>query len=84
MLIIRQYEYTGRSKKGKGYVFGSGENKINPIHGADLAEVCVNAAVGDKKEIKVGGPDIFSHNEILRIALNTLNKDAKISRITFG
>ncbi|NNG26902.1 MAG: SDR family oxidoreductase, partial [Ignavibacteriaceae bacterium] len=51
-------EYMQMAKKGKGYVFGSGENKINPIHGEDLAEVCVNASKGDEKEIKIGGPDM--------------------------
>lgn len=74
-------EYMQMAKKGKGYVFGSGENKINPIHGEDLAEVCVNAAAGDEKEINVGGPDVLTHNEILTIAFNSLNKDVKISRI---
>ena len=69
------------AKKGKGYVFGSGEYKINPIHSADLAEVSVKAATGDEKEINIGGPDILTHNEILTMAFNSLNKSAKISRI---
>jgi len=74
-------EYLQMAKKGKGYLFGSGENKINPIHGADLAEACVNAATGDEKEINIGGPDVLTHNEILTMAFNSLNKRAKISRI---
>jgi uncharacterized protein YbjT (DUF2867 family) len=74
-------EYLKMAKKGKGYVFGSGEYRINPIHGEDLAEVCVNAASGDKNEISVGGPDILTHNEILTIAFESLNKDLKITRI---
>jgi uncharacterized protein YbjT (DUF2867 family) len=74
-------EYLKMAKRGKGYVFGSGEYRINPIHGEDLAEVCVNAASGDKNEISVGGPDILTHNEILTIAFESLKKDVKISRI---
>jgi len=74
-------EYLQMAKKGKGYVFGSGENKINPIHGEDLAEVCVNAAKGDEKEIKIGGPDILTYNEILALAFQTQNKKVKISGI---
>jgi len=31
-------EYLQMAKKGKGYVFGSGENKINPIHGEDIRD----------------------------------------------
>jgi uncharacterized protein YbjT (DUF2867 family) len=74
-------EYLKMAKKGKGYVFGSGEYRINPIHGEDLAEVCVNAATGDEKEINVGGPDILTHNEILTIAFDSIGKTARISRI---
>ncbi len=74
-------DYQQMVKKGRGYVFGSGKNKINPIHGEDLAIICVNAAAGDEKEIKVGGPDILTHNEILTIAFKSLNKKIKISRI---
>jgi len=69
------------AKQGRGYVFGSGEYRINPIHGEDLAEVCVNAADGEEKEINVGGPDVLTHNEILAIAFESLGKPVKISRI---
>ena len=74
-------EYLQMAKKGKGYIFGSGQNKINPIHGKDLAEVCVKAAANDEKEINVGGPDVLTHNEILTIAFNSHNKDVKIAGI---
>ena len=74
-------DYLQMAKKGRGYVFGSGEYRINPIHGEDLAEVCVNAADGDEKEINVGGPDILTHNEIVAIAFESLNKKIKISKI---
>ena len=74
-------DYLQMAKKGRGYVFGSGEFRINPIHGEDLAEVCVNAVNGVEKEINVGGPDIITHNEIVAIAFESLNKKIKISRI---
>ena len=74
-------DYLQMAKKGRGYVFGSGEYKINPIHGEDLAEVCVNAVTGEEKEINVGGPDILTHNEIVAIAFESLNKKIKISRV---
>ena len=48
------------AQKGRASVFGSGENKINPVHGADLAEVCVNALKKPEKEINVGGPKTFT------------------------
>ena len=74
-------EYLQMANKGRGYVFGSGNNRINPVHGKDLAEVCVKAAESQQKEIQVGGPDIFTHNEILTIAFDVLGKQKKISKI---
>ena len=73
-------EYLKMAEDGKGQVFGSGNYRINPIHGEDLAEVCVNAATTEDKEIKVGGPDILTHNAIFEIAFNSLGKKAKISK----
>jgi uncharacterized protein YbjT (DUF2867 family) len=74
-------EYLQMAKKGRGYVFGSGENRINPIHGKDLAEVCVKAAENPQKEIQVGGPDIYTHNDILNLAFEVLGKKSRISKI---
>ncbi|MBT8380260.1 MAG: SDR family oxidoreductase [Ignavibacteria bacterium] len=74
-------EYLQMAKKGRGYVFGSGENKINPIHGEDLAEVCANAVKDDESEIKVGGVDLLTHNEILTTAFESLGKKVKIIKI---
>jgi len=74
-------EYLKMAQKGKGYVFGTGENKINPIHGEDLAKVCVQAASGHEKMIKIGGPDILTHNEILTLAFEALGKNIKTSGI---
>ncbi len=74
-------EYLEMAKKGKGYVFGSGDYKINPIHGKDLAEICVKAASSNDKEIKVGGPDILTHNEIMAIAFDIVTKPVNISKM---
>lgn len=74
-------EYLKMAHSGRGYVVGSGECKINPIHGEDLAEICVFAAAGDEKEIHVGGPDILTQNEIVNMAFEAIGKPVKISRI---
>ncbi len=74
-------EYLQMAKKGRGYVFGTGNNRINPIHGKDLAEVCVKAVDDPRNEIQVGGPDIFTHNDILNLAFEVLGKKSKISKI---
>jgi uncharacterized protein YbjT (DUF2867 family) len=74
-------EFLNMAKKGRVSVFGSGENKINPIHGADLAEACVKTIIESTKEINIGGPEIFTFNEIAELALQAQNKPIKISRL---
>jgi uncharacterized protein YbjT (DUF2867 family) len=74
-------EFLNMAKKGRVSVFGSGENKINPIHGADLAEVCVNLIKESHKEINIGGSKIFTFNEIAELVLQVQNKPIKISRL---
>lgn len=74
-------DYLNMAKQGRGFVFGTGENRMNPIHGEDLAEICVKAADGNEKEINIGGPDVLTHNEILAYAFESYGKTKKISRI---
>ncbi|MEP1151233.1 MAG: SDR family oxidoreductase [Balneola sp.] len=66
------------AEKGRVVLFGNGELKLNPIHGADLAEVCVRAIAQKEKDISVGGPDILTQNEIAEMALYAWNKPASI------
>lgn len=74
-------EFLNMAKKGRVSLFGTGENKINPIHGADLAEACVKAIIETNKEINIGGPEIFTFNKIAELALTIQNKPIKISRL---
>ncbi|MGQ8337848.1 SDR family oxidoreductase [Sunxiuqinia sp. A32] len=72
-------EFLKMTKKGKAELFGDGNYRMNPIHGADLAEVCVNAINTNEKTIEVGGPEVLTHNEMVEIAFSTLNKKVKVS-----
>jgi len=71
-------EFLKMAKKGTVNLFGDGNFMMNPIHGADLAEVCVYAIESDNKTIEIGGPEVLSHNEIADLAFNVLNKKPKI------
>lgn len=71
-------EFLKMAKKGRVYLFGDGKQKLNPIHGKDLAEVCVNAIEQDVKEIDVGSPDLLTQNEIGELALKAHSKSIKI------
>ncbi|MEO9894279.1 SDR family oxidoreductase [Aurantibacter sp.] len=71
-------DFLEMAQKGKVYLFGSGEQKFNPIHGADLAIVCVSAIEAIKPEINIGGPDILTHTEVAKKALLVCGKPIKI------
>ena len=72
-------EFQDMARRGRCWVFGDGTAKLNPIHGADLAEVCVDALVGDESEVQVGGPDILTQREIAALAFQGLGKPARVS-----
>jgi len=72
-------EYLNMARKGRIFLFGNGRAKMNPIHGADLAEVCVSAINSTITEIETGGPQLFTQTEIAGLAFNTLHKKVKIT-----
>jgi len=77
-------EYFKMAEFGRVYLIGNGDNRLNPIHGADLAKVCVDAVVGLKDEIPVGGPSAYSQRKIGELAFSALGKPPKVSTIPLG
>ena len=69
---------------GRVYLIGDGRKRMNPIHGADLAKVCADAADTRQQEIPVGGPETYTHTEIAELAFSVLGKSPKITRIPAG
>ena len=74
-------EFHTMAQRGRAYLFGRGEFRSNPIHGADLASVCVDTINLPDQELEVGGPETLSHQEIARYAFESLEKPLKISYI---
>lgn len=74
-------EFYEMAKSGRVYLFGDGQIKVNPIHGADLAWRCVEAIFQSEKVIEVGGKEILSHKAIAKIAFEVANKKPKITYI---
>lgn len=76
-------EIFAMAKRGRVWIPG-GRTRFNPIHGADLAEVCLRA-VGDPgahdREIPAGGPDALTMREIAELAFETLGKPPRISTV---
>ncbi len=69
------------ARQGKVYLIGDGHYKSNPIHGQDLADFIVEKMGSAEKEIDVGGPEIFTQNEIAGMAFQALGKKEKIIHI---
>ena len=69
------------ARSGHMFLLGDGTNHVNPIHGADLAKVCVDAAEGSEREICIGGPDIYTFNETVTMAFEVLGKKPWVTHI---
>jgi uncharacterized protein YbjT (DUF2867 family) len=74
-------EFLNMAKRGRIYLFGRGELQTNPIHGEDLATVCVDAIEKSDREIEVGGPEILTQNEIAVTAFDVLGNKPKITHL---
>ncbi len=74
-------EYLKMARNGRVWLVGSGDNRMNPIHGADLAVVCVDAMEGTRREIEIGGPETFTYRQIAELALTTAGKKSRISSV---
>ena len=57
---------------------GDGSLRINPIHGEDMGDICVDAAARGYQEIDIGGPDVFTYEELFTLAFTTINKEPRI------
>ena len=62
-------------------LIGPGTNRVNPIHGADLAVVCADAIESGETEIAVGDPQIMTWQEVAQIAFEVLRRPAKVTSV---
>jgi uncharacterized protein YbjT (DUF2867 family) len=69
------------AEAGRVFLFGSGELKLNPIDGADLAEVIARAIWDGRDYVPVGGPDALTQNELAEAAFKALGKPARITHL---
>lgn len=69
------------AERGRVYLFGDGESLISPIHGADLAKVCVEASDAGLPQVEVGGPEALTHNQIAKLAFAALGTTARVTHV---
>lgn len=72
-------EFYAMARSGRVYLFGKGDVRLNPIHGADLAQFCLEAVESEERELDVGGPEVFSANEIAELAFHTQDRTVQIT-----
>jgi len=74
-------DFLNMAESGRIFLFGSGDLKLNPIDGADLAEVIAGAIWDGRDYVPVGGPDALTQNELAEAAFKALGKPAKITHL---
>lgn len=67
------------ARRGRSFLVGAGTNRFNPIHGADLAEVCVDAMESEERELGAGGPDTMTQRQAAELAFAVLGKEPRIT-----
>jgi len=70
--------------KGRAYLVGTGEARINPIHPTDLAREVVRYIENTNthnRTFEIGGPDIFTYTQIAQMAFQTQEKRPRIGHI---
>ena len=67
--------------KGRVWLFGDGTQRLNPIHGADLAVAVADATDAERGWAEIGGPDVMSQDEIAHAAFAALGTAPRITRL---
>jgi len=60
-------EIAGMARRGLNVVVGDGRSRINPIHGADVAEEvihCIADTSRHNRAMDLGGPDTYTYREL--------------------
>lgn len=72
-------DFLAMAQSGRVWLFGDGSNRINPIHGKDLATAAAEAIQAELAWLDVGGPDIMTQRELAETAFASLGKPPKIT-----
>jgi uncharacterized protein YbjT (DUF2867 family) len=73
--------YLSMAARGRAYLIGDGQHRINPISGADVAAACVDAAEAGHPELDLGGPDVLRHADIARLAADATGRSIRTTRL---
>lgn len=68
----------GMAERGRIWLAGDGSQRLNPIHGADLADFMVQRLWGAAGEYDVGGPEVLSQQQIAAMAFMAVGRTQHI------
>ncbi len=60
---------------------GDGRARTNPIDERDLAEIVVDAALGDAREVSAGGPEVMTRGELFEQIAAAAGRRVRIVRV---
>jgi uncharacterized protein YbjT (DUF2867 family) len=69
------------AKSGRVWLFGDGSQRLNPIHGADLALATADATDAGRGWAEIGGPDVMTQDEIARAAFAALGTAPRVTHL---
>jgi uncharacterized protein YbjT (DUF2867 family) len=69
------------ARKGRVWLIGSGNHRVNPIHGADLAVACADAIEGADGDIEVGGPETMTWEDVATVAFDARDRRAVVTHL---
>jgi uncharacterized protein YbjT (DUF2867 family) len=72
------------AQRGFGFMLGDGSARLNPVHGADLAEFIVGRMTGPSGSWDVGGPDVFTYRGLEELVFRVVGRRPRILRVGTG
>ncbi|RED10678.1 SDR family oxidoreductase [Pontivivens insulae] len=71
-------DFLAMARRGRIWLFGDGQQLINPIHGADLAAAIHDAVLRGDLWLDVGGPDTLTQSDLAALCFEVLGRQEKI------
>ena len=72
------------ARRGALPVIGGGMARTNPIHQADVAEVCANRIAEGPAEISIGGPDTLTRRDIADLVFAAIDRKPRLIPVSPG
>ncbi|KYF66457.1 SDR family oxidoreductase [Sorangium cellulosum] len=72
------------ARAGLGVVVGDGLARTNPVHPVDVAEALAEVLTGGPDVVPVGGPDVMTRDEVMRLAFDAVGKEGQMVHVPAG